>query len=95
MAAAVRWEPVVRELNDLGSKGYRVMPKAMPFRGSETIIFLGRTPGATDSFQYILLRADSETIDADLRRHAAEGYAPVGLVLGRVVILERTGTPKT
>jgi hypothetical protein len=95
MVAALRSKTVVRELNDLGSKGYRVIPKAMPFAGNEDMFFLGRAPGATDSFHYILFLADTMTIDADLRRYAAEGYAPVGLIRGGVVILERTGKPKT
>jgi len=95
MVSAFRWETLVRELNDLGSKGYRVIPKAMPFAGNEDILFLGRTPGATGSFHYILFLANKLTIDADLRLRAAEGYAPVGLIRGGGVILERTGVPKT
>jgi hypothetical protein len=94
MVAATRRGTVDRELNDLASTGFRVMPKAVFIRQSEVVIFLRRTPGTTSSFHYILLEA-KKTIDADLRQHAAEGYIPVGLVGGRVVILERAGKPTT
>ncbi len=94
MVAAKRLKTVEQELNDLGSTGYRAIPKAMLAYGIEPVIFLGRTPGATDSFHYTLLKADSKTIDADLRRQAAEGYAPVGLIGGGLLILERAGSPK-
>ncbi len=92
MVAATRRGTVDRELNDLASTGYRLIPKAVFARQSEVVIFLRRTPGATESFHYILLEA-KKTIDADLQQRAAEGYVPVCVLAGRFVVLERTRTP--
>jgi hypothetical protein len=90
MVGVMRLGTLEREVNALAATGFRVAPRAAFVReNGELVVFLRRPAGIAVPYQYTFLRADSATIDAELRRHAGEGRVPVGLLGGQLVVLER------
>ena len=88
LLSMIRVKTAVDELNQAGAEGFRLT--AMSEHGPEGVMILHRKRGATDHFEYQLLRLEEDTANRTLLDAEADGYR-IAQLFSDIVVLERPG----
>ena len=77
-------------MNEAGSRGYRLHPRAMALG----LLMLEKAPGAPTAYSYRLLTPDSAAeLESGLAKAAGDGYSIAGMENPGTVVLEKPGAP--
>jgi hypothetical protein len=75
-----------RELQEAGAEGFRIA--VVPDHSQEGVFVLRRTPGASDRFNYQIMRLKSKTANEQLLQADTNGFRAV-ILFNDLVVLER------
>lgn len=80
--ATSRTSTMEKEMNEVAGTGYRfmsVMGGETAFGGSEVVVIMGRTPGTSTKYEYMLLATTkTSTMQKELQQAADRGFDYVG-----------------